>query len=281
MNSSIRKIFFLCLCFVSIQKAMAQGRIVYQSLNTGDSIVAEININTNAIYQRGKDNIPVETRLSLKKVFYIQAVSEQGYTIVVTTAYMQDSVNAVGQKILYKTTSNQSAQDKSLIAGKMKKILAGTDTLLVDRYGIITQIKRFDTAAGKELLPIMADLVPARLYVGASIGFFSSFTVPEFKNGAQWKDYRNTAEGNTTTDCNVFNVTDTTVIVRYSQALKGKYENKNANGIESINRQTGIVTERVIQSRSSAYELLKETLVFVNKSQAINENYTIISSKYN
>lgn len=271
----MKMILLLVVLFVSGAELCAQERVVYHPFTAGDSISAEISINTNSVYQKGLDHTPVQTRLYIKRLFCIQSVSEKGYTVLVKTTLLEDSVNAVGQRAFYTTAGLADVSANSLIKQNMLQVLKRVDTLQVDRFGTILSIAG-TSMPGKDLLATLANIQPGVLYPGNTIGFFSSFTVPRYTKGVAWKDYRNVKEVNATSDCTVNDVTDSSVTVKYSRVIKGKYENTNANGIELASRESGIVKERITQSMTTAYELIKENIVIVNKSCAVLENYRLI-----
>jgi hypothetical protein len=144
-----------------------------------------------------------------------------------------------------------------------------------DKYGVIISFNQDTSAFSKDLLNEFAGLKPFYYTIGTVIDFFSSFSIPAFAKGTVWKDYTNIAGEKAVADCNLYHLDDTSAGIKYSETITGKFANTNTNGAEIIARSTGIVKERVLQSRTSAYKLINNALIIVNKSIAIKEKFIL------
>jgi len=252
--------------------AEAQQKYRVFKFNTGDEYQTEILANSNAIIQRGKQTITVNTISTATKAFSAILANDRGYTFNVKIKKMENDINVMGQKLYYSSVENKKDTNSTIIKA-LDFMLNKSIDVQINKEGIIQSFTDYKAEMATDTLVSFAGLQPEAFEKGTMLSFIASFTYnPQIKKNFTWTDSVEIDKQRLITKFWVEDITEKTTIVKFSSSITSKLLNTNQNGTYVIDNGTGVIQEKILYSISTGYQMSAGGVVYaVSRSTSVSE----------
>jgi hypothetical protein len=265
-----RKGLLITLLVLSSLLLRAQHDMI--SFKNGDQFMKETVINTNAVIQRGNNSLALGCSTSISQLFRVSKVSPVGSSFNVNTKKIASTVRLSGGEVQH--YSSEDFDSNSVTGQAMRNIVAQTNFLQVDNFGVIFDIRQDPVSFQQDSLIAFLNLNPASFLPRSTLELitdtaFYSMNLP----GSPLVDSATINGIKTVTRYNFDSRTDSTTSFSFTQTVTGSDANVNTNGVLVINNRAGMVSEKTSQSISVSYQLFNGVMYLVTRKSAVSERY--------
>lgn len=275
----MKKIFLLLCLLTAVYTLNAQSNKLRKPFNKGDQFLVETATNTSSFFQRGDQNLEIGTRIYTAQIFTISAVTEEGYTIIITTTKLVDTVGALGGETRYNSESMNDSL--SVVEKAIKNILSATDTILVSKEGMVLSTSKDSIFYFyNKVLPFMG-IKPTQFIKGSIIAVFAEFPITSTEKGYQWTHSANSQIAKSMINCTILSAENNNATVAFTAETKGAYANTNTNGVDFIDNLSGTILERRTQNVTLENKILNGVLFSIESRSAVSQHCTLLPEKEN
>jgi hypothetical protein len=258
--------YYLAAAFfmAAVGPAMAQG--VHRDLNLkkGDEFQRQIVIKSNCLLQRGSQKLNLSTYSSVTKIYKINNISGNHATISITISKIIDSLNALGQKVVF--NSDKRPDPDSFIQMALLQMIGKPAMITVDEKGKISTVQK--QLPMDDTLLSFTGIQNEGLAAGHLIEFTTGFPAnPFLKKGYSWTD----STVSTISHFTIYAATSRTTTITYSTASLAGNLNSRINGVMLVDNESGIILKRSTQSVTTGYELVKGVIYTATRRTATSE----------
>jgi hypothetical protein len=252
--------FFLA----AVGSAMGQGMHRDLNLKKADVFQRQIVIKSNCLLQRGSQKLNLSTYSSVSKTYKINNISGNNATISITITKIVDSLNALGQKVVF--NSDKRPDPNSFIQMALLQMIGKPAMVTIDEKGKISTIQR--QLQMDDTLLSFTGIQNERLSAGHLLEFTTDFPAnPFLKKGYSWTD----STAFTVSHFTIYAATSRTTTITYSTTSLAGNLNSRINGVMLVDNETGVILKRSTQSVTTGYELVKGVIYTATRRTATSE----------
>ena len=247
----------ILLTFISV---VACAQVKFKK---GDEFQREILTRSNCVLQRGGQTLHVTSFSVLIKTYKVTDVSERGTSFIITTDKLVDTINAMGQNLVY--NSEKPLDPNSTIQAGLQRLVTSQSTVLVNGKGEVLSSR---PAAVNDTLLSFAGVQPESLSPGTTLQFIVDFPInPTLKKGYAWTKSVPSRQ----TDYSIYAINGRTTTVTHKTSILGGNLNSRINGSMLIDNFTGVILKRYSQSVSTGYEMVNGVVYTATRRTATTE----------
>lgn len=262
--------FVLCSC---ICKAQSVQRIF--SFDSGVEFQKETFLSSTFVIQRGGQKLNIKSTSTVNKIYKINEVNDDAYTFDVTIPKMDVKIIALGNELHY--NSEKAIDTTSRIENALKFMVGKTNTVLVNRKGIILSDNDYSTSLANDTLLSFAGIQGESFIKGKQFVLIPNFVNKPLGVGFKWTDTSTVNNQKLKTNFWIDNITDKNTIIKFTSTAKGVSINSNTNGTYVLDNNSGVLVQRIVQSISTGYIILGQEVYAITRR--INLSETCIEKK--
>jgi len=264
--------FAVALYMAAVGTAMAQGIHRDLGLKKGDEFQRQIVIKSNCLLQRGSQKLNLSTYSAVTKTCKVTNVSGNTATMSITINKIIDSLNALGQKVVF--NSDKRPDPNSFIQMALLQLIGKPAMASIDERGKILSVQK--QLPADDTLLSFTGIQNERLTNGHIIEFTTDFPAnPFLKKGYTWTD----STATTVSHFTIYAVSSRTTTITYSTTSLTGNLNSRTNGVMLVDNESGIILKRSTQSVTTGYELVKGVIYTATRRTATSEiNYKTVNA---
>jgi len=258
--------YYLVVAFITaaVGSAMAQGVHRDLGLKKGDQFQRQIIIKSNCLLQRGSQKLNLSTYSSLIKTYKINDVNGTHVTVSITINKIIDSLNALGQKVVF--NSEKRPDPDSFIQMALLQMIGKPAIISIDGKGKILAVQK--QLPMDDTLLSFTGIQNEYLAAGHLLEFTTDFPAnPFLKKGYTWAD----STASMVSHFTIYAVSSRTTTITYSTTNLAGNLNSRINGVMLVDNESGIILKRSTQSVSTGYELVKGVIYTATRRTATSE----------
>jgi len=254
----------VALFMAAVGPAMAQTAHRDLGLKKGDEFQRQIVIKSNCLLQRGSQKLNLSTYSSVIKTYKINNVSGNQASVIITVNKIIDSLNALGQKVVF--NSDKRPDPDSYIQMALLNMIGKPAVASVNEKGKILAIEK--QLPMDDTLLSFTGIQNEALATGHLLEFTTDFPAnPFIKKGYSWTDSTASAVSRFT----IYAVNNRTTTITYSTTNLAGNLNSRINGVMLVDNGSGIILKRSTQSVTTGYELVKGVIYTATRRTATSE----------
>jgi len=271
LNKCSVKSVFLLLCVLIGSVASAQEGHRIFTFKPGETYQTEILTNSNAIVQRGKQTLKVNTVSSVTKSYTNTLANDRGSNFKVKIDKMDTEIEAMGQKLRYISTNKIDTSSK--IQKALDFMVNKPVDVQVNQYGLVQSYTDYKAEMATDTLVAFAGLQPEIFEKGIMLSFLADFTYNSgLKKNFSWGDSIEIDKQRLVTRFWIDDVNEKITTLKFSSSITTKLLNTNQNGTYIIDNATGVIQEKIVYSISVGYQVSAGGLVYgVSRSTSLSE----------
>ncbi len=237
----------------------------------GDEYQTEMLANSNAILKRGKQTLNVNSVTGSIRSYKVTSANDQGYTFKVEINKMNVELDALGGKLNY--TTGEGFDSTSTILKALDFMIKKPINITMNKYGIIKSSTEYKAELGTDTLVSFAGLQPQTFEKESLFSLVADITYNnKLTKGYTWTDSVEIDQQKLKSTFTIEEITEYNTIIKYSSQILGKMINSNSNGTYVIDNKTGLITEKLLYSKSVGYMISAGNVVYaVSRSTSVTE----------
>lgn len=260
----------LLLILLSFSGRAQEGHRVF-TFKPGEVYEKDILINSNAIVQRGQQNLRVNTVSDLSKRYTVQLANERGTTFNVKITRMENEIDALGQKLVF--NSAEKNDTTSRIVKALHFMVDKPVDVQVNNYGIIQSYTDYKAEMATDTLVSFAGIQPEAFEKGTMLNILADFSYnADLKKNFSWTDSVEIDRQRLITRFWVEDINENVTIIKFSSKISTKLLNSNQNGTYVIDNATGLILEKILYTISTGYQISAGGVIYaVSRSTSVSE----------
>ena len=265
-------VVFFVLCSY-ICNAQSLQRIF--SFDQGEEFQKQTFLSSTFVIQRGGQKLSVKSTSNVSKTYKIKDVNDDAYTFEVTIPKMDVKLNALGNELRY--NSEQAIDTTSKIEKALKFMVGKTNTVLVNRKGIILSDNDYSSSLANDTLLSFAGIQGESFIKGKQFVLIPNFVNKPLGVGYKWSDTSTVNNQKLKTNFWIDAITEKNTVIKFTSTAKGVSVNSNTNGTYVLDNNSGVLVQRLIQSISTGYIILGQEVYAITRR--INLSETCVEKK--
>jgi len=261
---------WLLLMLPGIAGMAQEGHRIFK-FKPGEVYQKEILINSNAVVQRGKQNLKINTVSELTKSYSVQLSNERGTTFNVKIEKMENEIDAMGLKLMYNSAIKNDSTSKIIKA--LDFMVNKPVDVQINNYGIIQSYTDYKAEMATDTLVSFAGIQPEAFEKGTMMNILADFTYnPDLKKNFSWTDSVEIDKQRLVTRFWIEDVNEKVTIVKFNSKISTRLLNSNQNGSYVIDNATGLIMEKILYTISTGYQISAGGVIYaVARSTSVSE----------
>lgn len=262
-------LIMLCMVLSFVSKAQDGHRVFL--FKEGEEYQTDILTNSNAIVQRGKQDLRINTVSTVSKAIKVSLANERGFTFNVKIKAMDNVIDAMGKQLHH--SSAIKSDTSSSILKALDFMLNKPIDVVTDKYGIIQSYTDYKAEMATDTLVAFAGLQPEAFEKGTLFGLIADITYhKDLKKGFSWADSVVIDKQKLKTEFKIEDINEKTTVVKFSSSIVGAMVNSNTNGTYVIENETGVILEKLLYILSKGYQVSAGGVVYaVSRATSVSQ----------
>jgi len=258
--------FLFCTIFCS-----AQGIQRPFAFQRGDQYQKRIYLNSTFVMQRGTKALTVTSLSSVYKTYKVTDVSIEGYTFNIKTDSMDVKINSERQKLHF--DSKAAIDTTSKIENALSFMVGKSNNITANIYGKIIAGDDFsDMQLVNDSLLTFAGIQPESFKNGTQFNIIPQFVLRNYmQKGYVWTDTATYRGQKMKTNFWIDQITPTSTIVKFKSAVIGDLVNSNSTGTYIIDKESGVLIQKLIESISTGYQISNNKVYSTTRRISLSE----------
>ncbi|MCY1537993.1 hypothetical protein D9M68_735140 [compost metagenome] len=145
--------------------------------------------------------------------------------------------------------------------------------VLVNKYGIIQSYTDYKAEMATDTLVSFAGIQPEAFEKGTMLSFIADFTYnPGLKKNFSWADSVEIDKQRLTTKFWIEEINEKSTVIKFSSKISTRLLNSNQNGSYVVDNATGVITEKIIYTMSTGYQISAGGVIYaVSRATSVSE----------
>jgi hypothetical protein len=262
----------LCTGFLFIVTSL-QAQVGHRTFrfNVGDEYETDMLTNSNAVLKRGNQILNINSATTATKSYKVTSATDNETNLVVEIKYMDNMIEALGEKLHYNSASKLDST--STILRALDFMVKKPIKVALDKYAVIKSSTDYRAELATDTLISFAGLKPEFFEKGTLFSLLADITYNKnLLKGYAWGDTVVMDNQKLISKFAIDEVNEKNTFVSFSTSITGKLVNSNTNGKYVIENATGLVLEKLIYIVSVGYQISAGNTVYaVSRSTSVTE----------
>jgi hypothetical protein len=262
----------LCAGFLFIVTSL-QAQVGHRTFrfNVGDEYETDMLTNSNAVLKRGNQTLHINSSTTATKSYKVNTANENGTDLTVQIKYMDNMIEALGEKLHYNSASR--VDSTSSIVRALDFMVKKPIKVSLDKYAVIKASTDYRAELATDTLVSFAGLKPEFFEKGTLFSLLADITYSKtLQKGYSWGDTVVMDKQKLISKFTIDDITEKNTFISFSSSITGKLVNSNTNGKYVIDNATGLVLEKLLYIVSVGYQISAGNTVYaVSRSTSVTE----------